>query len=60
MIYAQNNNTYDMLTSAEKTPGIDEDRRMRVAEAKIDRFIMLLVLFYYIVVVGSRLTTLFE
>ena len=29
-----------MLTSAEKTPGIDEDRRMRVAETKIDRFIM--------------------
>ena len=25
--------TYDMLTSAEKTPGIDEDRRIKVAEA---------------------------
>ena len=37
-----------MLTSAEKTLGIDEDRRIKVAEAKNDRFIMLFVLFDYI------------
>jgi len=38
-----------MLTSAEKTPGIDEDRRTKVAEANIDRFIiMLFVLIDYI------------
>ena len=39
---------YHMLTSAEKTPGIDEDRRIKVAEAKIDRFIMLFGLLDYI------------
>ena len=34
-----------MLTSAEKTPGIDEDRRIKVAEANSDRFMMLFVFF---------------
>jgi len=34
-----------MLTSAEKTPGIDEDSRTKVAEAKIDRFMIIFVLF---------------
>jgi len=37
-----------MLTSAEKTPGIDEDRRIRLAEANSDRFMMLFVLLDYI------------
>jgi len=32
-----------MLTSAEKTPGIDEDIRIKVAEAKSDRFMIIFV-----------------
>jgi len=40
-----------MLTSTEKTPGIDEDRRIKVAEANSDRFMMLFVLFDYICIV---------
>jgi len=42
MISTRNNNTYDMLTSAEKTPGIDEDRRIKVAEVNSDIFMICL------------------
>ena len=49
---------YDILTSAEKTPGID-DRRIKVAEAKIDRFIMLFVLLDYILLTFVQVIVLF-